>query len=516
MMFKHIAVVKPPTDFSGLMALFPPKKNGGSAIGFGSFLPPSVPVVPSPTSVSAELSMSSPDASSSESNMEEDPKSAVSTHSSVQPSDDDSLFRAFLAAPTGDMGIRKRTASQLAGLYPPSAKRNEPQLKAAGFNFSEIVQAEHPAIYPDMPEDLNPFFDFGPASPVRGADLLAMSKLERVQVTDASVEYSFSGNIKVSVDLKKQLANGAHGAVFPAAVRSGEKEWQTVYKRYRPGYENTIFNRISAAFEIIKRLNQGAPHPNMAKPIFMNHFELGKRVDSVAYIEAQTEFSNINDDGIHAVLNINPAGGTALVFKLLVQILELNRFMHTNGFVHGDLKGANLLLDKANKAHLKATDFEFAQHLGKQVFVETTPVYCGEKQLRHLSGNYIVGSDADLNAVGLMLYKWLEGSHLYECVKVMDKRLYTNLTFLAQVIDDPSYTDAKQALSQKAGQDTVLAPLYRIALALIAADGKPEETLSVYRLVMNEMAKHVARYAVTPLQVDQSVTQYMELCKVHA
>lgn len=91
--------------------------------------------------------------------------------------------------------------------------------------------------------------------------------------------------------------------------------------------------------------------------------------------------------------------------QLILGILAGLKAIHDGGFIHGDVKGSNILIDAAGA---KLVDLGFAQRMEK---VES--VSAGT--LAHLAPELLFGKSpspsSDLYALGMTLYRWLHGAY---------------------------------------------------------------------------------------------------------
>ena len=95
-----------------------------------------------------------------------------------------------------------------------------------------------------------------------------------------------------------------------------------------------------SALEAEYRARSGLVHPGIAKPL-----ELVRDTDFICVV---TELAPAGDLG---TLRGRPYGK---FLGYLQQVAEALRYLHASGWVYGDLKPANVLIDSAGQAHSEA------------------------------------------------------------------------------------------------------------------------------------------------------------------
>lgn len=97
--------------------------------------------------------------------------------------------------------------------------------------------------------------------------------------------------------------------------------------------------------------------------------------------------------------------------ELVVQVADALHAAHQSGFVHRDVKPANILLDRGGKPHL--ADFGLARHVGRDITVTVagdvlgTPAYMAPEQAQQ--DDDAIDLRSDVYSLGVTLYHLLTG-----------------------------------------------------------------------------------------------------------
>jgi len=105
----------------------------------------------------------------------------------------------------------------------------------------------------------------------------------------------------------------------------------------------------------------------------------------------------------------------SIVKKIFIDILSGLQLIHDNGFVHGDIKPANIIISENNNEY-KATliDFGQARKSCKRIYsknIHFSLLYSSPEQV--IKANSIVNNKSDIYSVGITLYEVLTGKYPY-------------------------------------------------------------------------------------------------------
>ncbi|MCD4656530.1 MAG: protein kinase, partial [Planctomycetes bacterium] len=143
----------------------------------------------------------------------------------------------------------------------------------------------------------------------------------------------------------RKLGAGYTSEVFLAIDQANDAKVAIKLADIRTASDPSLIRRFEQEILLLERFK----HRNLIK--HLNHgFQDGKPFLVMEYVEGLT-FSNWlkgNED-------------CKSVAKLLLQLLEALKYIHSNGVVHRDLKPANIIvIETMSGNHLKIIDFGFA------------------------------------------------------------------------------------------------------------------------------------------------------------
>ncbi|KAK0092917.1 hypothetical protein PV326_000324 [Microctonus aethiopoides] len=105
------------------------------------------------------------------------------------------------------------------------------------------------------------------------------------------------------------------------------------------------------------------------------------------------------------------------VYKLAIQIIDILEYIHSKTYVHGDIKGANLLLDLKNKNQIYLVDFGLASHYSQKLDYKTDPKKAHNGTIEYTSRDAHIGVPTmrgDFEILGYNIIQWLCGELPWE------------------------------------------------------------------------------------------------------
>src|SRR5688572_27914556 len=196
----------------------------------------------------------------------------------------------------------------------------------------------------------------------------------------------------------------------------GEGGFGAVYRAYQPLVKREV------AIKVIL-------------PTYANHPEFVRRFETEAQIIAQLEHPYIvplydfwrDPSGAYLVMRMLRGGSleealkkgawdTEAAARLLDQVASALSVAHQNNMIHGDIKPANILLDKEGNAYL--SDFGLASSVqtgdSGESEVAGTPAYAAPEQIRRAP----LGAYTDIYSLGLLLFEVLTGRQPFDANNV--------------------------------------------------------------------------------------------------
>jgi len=219
-------------------------------------------------------------------------------------------------------------------------------------------------------------------------------------------------------ELLQEVARGGMGVVYRARQQSLNRI--VALKMILEG--QLASEKAVLRFHQEARAAAGLDHPNIV-PIY----EIGqldnKHYFSMAFVEGCSLKSLVKEGSRPHV---------AETVKLMVAVAEAVDFAHRQGIVHRDLKPDNVLIDREGRP--RVADFGLAKQIeGNAGLTATgvimgTPTYMAPEQA--LGGNRTIGPQADIYALGSILYFLLAGRPPFQSDSITE--------ILFQVVKDPA------------------------------------------------------------------------------
>ena len=197
--------------------------------------------------------------------------------------------------------------------------------------------------------------------------------------------------------LEKIIGAGAHAEVYQANIIASNKS--VAVKIFYSHLHDDILRHIEKELKVISALS----HPNLLKVIAFGRAKCGEQM--VHYMVTPLMKNASLDDLIKS-----GELGLAASIDIALQIAEALKYMHSNNFIHRDVKPQNILLAKNDRVVL--ADFGIACNVDKtQTSVAGTMEYCPPEQLDSECSKADVRMD--IYSLGITLYEMLTGTNPY-------------------------------------------------------------------------------------------------------
>jgi eukaryotic-like serine/threonine-protein kinase len=218
-----------------------------------------------------------------------------------------------------------------------------------------------------------------------------------VEVPSGPIVGMLSGGDRLGeYELIERVASGGVGVVYKA-------------RHVRLGHIAAIKVLLAGAHATPEQLerfeNEARALANLGHPNVVHLYEMARPQDGLPYLAIEwIEGGSLAD---RVALSLPSSESAA---RLLSTVARTVHDCHAKGFLHGDLKPANILLAPGDLP--KVADFGFARSLSAEgsarqsAVLRATPCYAAPEQL---NGSATLGPAADVYALGAVLYELLTG-----------------------------------------------------------------------------------------------------------
>ena len=207
---------------------------------------------------------------------------------------------------------------------------------------------------------------------------------------------------KYTIDPNLVLGEGAYGTVFEAVETASKRKvavkvlYKRIHKKKQRAADVRYLCRLKNELEMLRSMGRGT---------YAVHFQDAFEDDDNIYLVME------KCDGPTLKHYIRQRGiGQKKACKILSQIIQMLAVWHKQGYMHCDMKPANLLMRNPNKSddvHIKVTDFGLATEFSpgtKQHKKQGTKVYMAPEMLLKK-----YDEKADMWSVGVIAYQLLTG-----------------------------------------------------------------------------------------------------------
>ena len=194
---------------------------------------------------------------------------------------------------------------------------------------------------------------------------------------------------------KKPLGKGAYGEVWKVTHENSKKVYCIKMMNKRDIYEKNLINQINKEISIMYNLN----HPYSIK--LYNHFEDNDKIYLIMELATNGNLYNYIQSKKHQKnKNID------IIKKIIIQTIEIIKYLHSSNIIYRDIKPENILLDK--DFNIKLCDYGWASYFtpGHSLNVYCgTPEYVSPEVLKKLPYNEKV----DIWGIGVLIFELVFG-----------------------------------------------------------------------------------------------------------
>ena len=194
---------------------------------------------------------------------------------------------------------------------------------------------------------------------------------------------------------KKPLGKGAYGEVWKVTHENSKKVYCIKMMNKRDIYEQNLINQINKEISIMYNLN----HPYSIK--LYNHFEDNDKIYLIMELATNGNLYNYIQSKKHQKnKNID------VIKKIIIQTIEIIKYLHSSNIIYRDIKPENILLDK--DFNIKLCDYGWASYFtpGHSLNVYCgTPEYVSPEVLKKLPYNEKV----DIWGIGVLIFELVFG-----------------------------------------------------------------------------------------------------------
>ena len=194
---------------------------------------------------------------------------------------------------------------------------------------------------------------------------------------------------------KSPIGKGAFGEVWKVTHENSQKVYCIKILSKRDIFEQKLINQINKEISIMYNVN----HPYSVK--LVNHFEDNDKLYLIMELASNGNLYNlIQNTKKDKVKNLE------LIKKLIIQTIEIIKYLHSLNIIYRDIKPENLLLDK--DYNIKLCDYGWATYItpGKYLTVYCgTPEYVSPEMLK----KYPYNEKVDIWALGVLIFELVFG-----------------------------------------------------------------------------------------------------------
>jgi serine/threonine protein kinase len=194
---------------------------------------------------------------------------------------------------------------------------------------------------------------------------------------------------------KKPLGKGAFGEVWKVTHENSKKIYCIKMMSKREIYEQQLINQINKEISIMYNIN----HPYSIK--LYNHFEDNDKLYLIMEPASNGNLYSFIENNKNQKIKSNET-----IKKIIIQTIEIIKYLHSKDIIYRDIKPENILLDKDN--NIKLCDYGWASYLTKDQFCK---VYCGTPEYvsPEMVKKYPYNEKVDIWGIGVLIFELLFG-----------------------------------------------------------------------------------------------------------
>ena len=194
---------------------------------------------------------------------------------------------------------------------------------------------------------------------------------------------------------KKPLGKGAFGEVWKVTHENSKKIYCIKMMSKREIYEQQLINQINKEISIMYNIN----HPYSIK--LYNHFEDNDKLYLIMEPASNGNLYSFIENNKNQKIKSNET-----IKKIIIQTIEIIKYLHSKDIIYRDIKPENILLDKDN--NIKLCDYGWASYLTKD---QLCKVYCGTPEYvsPEMVKKYPYNEKVDIWGIGVLIFELLFG-----------------------------------------------------------------------------------------------------------
>ena len=192
---------------------------------------------------------------------------------------------------------------------------------------------------------------------------------------------------------KSPLGKGAFGEVWKVTHENSKKVYCIKMMTKRDIFEQSLINQINKEIGIMYNIN----HPYSVK--LYNHFEDNDKLYLIMELASNGNLYNF-------IQKNSKIKTKDMIKKIIIQVIEIIKYLHSLDIIYRDIKPENILLDK--DYNVKLCDYGWASYLSKGQFCSAycgTPEYVSPEVIK----KYPYDEKVDIWGIGVLIFELVFG-----------------------------------------------------------------------------------------------------------